>query len=116
MKLDMFDMQINEARVGNKMGDMGRRVAELRALNNSADMICKKVAKEFGKGYDEVKKYLLPMDLKKYVGMTSDKLDKVGLDTIKSLSAKYRKHAPADTRNRARFIKQLMNSLIQQGR
>jgi transcriptional regulatory protein LevR len=105
MKLDIFKEQLTESR----MGDMHARVKELRALNNSADEICKKVASEFQKDYNDVKKLLLPMDLKRYATMSTDELNKVGEAKIKALKSKYGDNAAT---SRAGYLKKLMDEKI----
>lgn len=112
MNLDMFKFQLNEQKVNSSVHDLHRRVKELRALNNSGDEICKKIAREFQKDYDQVKKLLLPSDLKRYVGMTNEQLNRVGEKTIKYLESKYKKYIPGTKRTRASFLKNLMNSYI----
>jgi hypothetical protein len=112
MKLDMFNMQINEDRVNNKIHDMSARVKELRALNNKADTICKKVASEFGKDYVSIKKYLLPQDLKRYAGMTDSELGAVGEDVFKKLKRKYSKCA-SNARSKVGVLKNIMNGCIE---
>lgn len=108
----MFNMQINEDKVNNKMGDMSSRIKELRALNNKADMICKKVASEFGKDYISIKKYLLPHDLKRFAGMTDGELNSVGEDAFKKLKRKYSKCAGA-ARSKTDTLKNIMNGCIE---
>ncbi len=111
MNLGMLEFQLNEEKVNNPTTDLTRRVRELRSLNNSADEICKKISTEFGKDYDDVKRYLLPLDLKKFVGMSSEQLNKVGEKPIKELRRKYSKYASQAT-NKAAFLKSLMDSYI----
>ncbi len=115
MKLDMFNMQLNEDKVSNKIGDLHSRVRELRALKNSCDAICKKIASEFGKDYDSVKKLLLPADLKPFVGMTTEELNKVGEERIKKLKIKFSKCAPTTKRSRAGFLNGLMDACVCRG-
>ena len=111
MKLDMLEFQLNEEKVNNPIKDLTTRVKELRSLNNSANEICKKIATEFGKDYDDVKRYLLPIDLKRYVGMSVDELNKVGEVKIKELRKKYNKFV-SNTTSRATFLRSLMDAYI----
>lgn len=111
MKLDMFKEQLNE----NKMGDLHARVRELRALNNSGDEICKKIASEFQKDYIDIKKLILPSDLKRYASMSADQLNAVGEDAIKRLKSKYSKWAPKTIRSKKSFLEKLMNVAISRG-
>lgn len=112
MKLDMLEFQLNEQKVNSSVHDLHRRVRELRALNNSANEICKKIAGEFQKDYDQVKKLLLPSDLKQFVGMTTEQLNKVGEERIKNLTRKYSKHVSASKRSRAGILNSIMDSYI----
>jgi len=112
MKLNMLEFQLNEEKVNNPIKDLTVRVKELRSLNNSTDEICKKIATEFNKDYDDVKRYLLPIDLKKYVGMTTEQLNKVGEVKIKELRKKYSKYK-INISNKAGFLKQLMVAYIE---
>lgn len=111
MKLDMLEFQLNEEKVNNPIKDLTTRVKELRSLNNSANEICKKIATEFNKDYDDVKRYLLPIDLKKYVGMTTEQLGKVGEVKIKELRKKYNKFASQST-NKISFLRSLIDAYI----
>jgi len=112
MKLDMFEFQLNEERVNNSIKDLTARVKELRSLNNSANEICKKIATEFNKDYDDIKRHLLPIELKKYVGMTNEQLNKVGKDPIRKLRQKYSNIAPK-TESHSAFLKGLINAYIE---
>lgn len=111
MKLDMLEFQLNEEKVNNPVKDLTTRVKELRSLNNSANDICKKIAIEFNKDYDDVKRLLLPIDLKQFVGKTTEELNKVGEARIKELKRKYSKHASQST-NKAVFLRSLMDAYI----
>ena len=110
----MLEFQLNEEKVNNPTKDLHARVRELRHLNNSADDICKKISTEFGKDYDDVKRYLLPADLKRYVDMTSEELNKVGKEAMRKLKSHYSKIAPASNSGSA-FIKGLIDAYITKG-
>lgn len=112
MKLDILEFQLNEEKVNHSVRDLTSRVKELRALNNSADDICKKISTEFGKDYDDIKRYLLPIELKRFVGMSTDELEKVGEKPIKELRRKYSKYK-INTSSKSGFLKQLMSSYIE---
>ena len=113
MKLDMFDFQLNEDKVNDKIKDLKTRVKELRALNNSGDEISKKIASEFGKGYDQIRTLLLPQDLKRYAKMDGNQLRKVGEEHIKNIQRKYSKIAPqGKVSSRSAFLNKVMNDWI----
>jgi hypothetical protein len=110
----MLEFQLNEERVGNQTGDLNLRAKELQALNNSADEIVKKISREFNKDYDDVKKYLLPLDIKKYASMSSDELNNTAEHEIKKLKAKYLDLIPnASKLTKVSFIKKLINAAIE---
>lgn len=113
MKLDMFKMQIDEDKVNDKIGDLKSRVKELKALNNNAKTICKKVASEFGKDYDSIMKLLLPQDLKQYVSMTTEKKNRIGVDKMKALTFKYSKYKPTVKGTNSFIITQIMYGYIE---
>lgn len=112
MKLDMFNMQLEESRVNNKIHDMSARVKELRALNNSSDEICRKIASEFEKDYISVKKYLLPQDLKRYAGMSISELHDIGESTYKKLIRKYSKYV-GNSASKVGTMTNIMNGVIE---
>ena len=113
MDLTIFEMQLNEERVNNKMKDLRSRLKELRALNNSGDEICKKLAQEFNKTYDQVRTMLLPPDLKKYAKMTNQEMFNVGEQPLKELTRKYKKIGlDYRTMSKAAFLNNLMNDYI----
>lgn len=76
MNLDIFQMQLNESR----MGDFYARVKELKALNNTGKEIVKKIAKEFNKSENDVEKLLLPQRLKNIDKMKESELKKIRQD------------------------------------
>jgi hypothetical protein len=104
---------LSEENVTNKKADMDARIKELAALNNSAKELIKKVAGEFGKYYDEIEKYLLPLDLKKYVGKSEDELNEVGESTIKKLKGKYNDIIPEGDMSNSKFIRKLIKNYIE---
>ena len=108
----MFEFQLNEEQVNNPAIDLTRRVKELRHLGNSANEICKKIATEFSKDYDDVKRHLLPLDLKKFVGLSAEQLGKTGEKPIKDLKRKYSKYQ-INSNDRAVFLKRLMDAYIE---
>lgn len=116
MNLDMLEFQLQEEKVNSKVHDLHRRVKELRALNNSSKDICKKIAIEFKKDYDQVKKLLLPTDLKEFVGKSAEELEKVGEKRIKDLKRKYSKHVNDSARTRSSILNSIMDSYIKSGK
>jgi uncharacterized protein Yka (UPF0111/DUF47 family) len=112
MKLNMFSI-LSEEDVTNEKADMDARIKELAALNNPAKELIKKVAEEFNKDYDDIKKYLLPLDLKKHVSKTEDELNNIKESVIKELKRKYYDIAPKGDMSNNKFIRKLMKNYIE---
>lgn len=119
MKLNEFQFNLNEQKVSNSVRDFNREVRELRALNNSADEIIKKMATRFDQPYEFVKKKILPTKLKKYAEMSKQELDNVTDKEIKELKDKYKKYFEAEELRRisskSTFLNKLMDSFVEQG-
>ena len=73
MEIKDFSFLLNE----NKVSDFNRRANELRALNNSADEIITKLAKEFEMSISSVENRLLPRELKNIRTMNKQDLNKL---------------------------------------
>lgn len=116
MDLDMLEFQLKEEKVNSKVHDLHRRVKELRALNNSSKDICKKIGIEFKKDYDQVKKLLLPTDLKEFVGKNTEELEKVGEKRMKDLKRKYSKHVNDRAKTKSSMLNSIIDSYIKNGR